>query len=1079
MRVADGLFMCTDDFYFMRRELGGALGLADAGESIILRVRLRGKQTVSVCRCFSVSPAVCGKRPFVDGMCRSHFRRLAWKEMLGLCDFDDFDETTVPAVSVGGLTEQCEKCGAHMFAAEAVRTPHKHFALCCLDGKMSWMPRPGAPPPILQDLLSGPSTAPFRKNIRFYNSALGFTSFGAALADPNDFGSRGPPVVIVHGHVYHYAHTLFPGTAPKYAQLYMYDTAEASVLRAANNPHLDPELLHLLAEALDEIDNPYVRGFRRIKEILEERGALSGDSLESLSGLKLGFAAAREGDTRRYNAPQAEEVAVCFESADGAPPSSRDIVVWPENRPAYRIADTNDHVDPLTYPLLFPRGDPGWTVNLKHCGRLTAVRNNVTCGQFYKMKLAIRDLHGWALPHSGGLLFQQYLCDMYCRMEAQTLYYLRQHQTKLRKHTYAGLQTWVGDRTRLGRSECSSDIPSPAPARCGTPVMLPSTFKGSPRQLQQNLQDALTIVRRVGRPDYFVTFTANPSWPEIREVLDGTRTEPSMRPDLVARVFWLRLQSLLKDLVEPRSGGARRDGPRRVLGRVLGYTWVVEFQKRGLPHAHILLIMAPEDRPSTTTCINAAVCAELPPDAEGYSELRQIVIRSMIHGPCGHRNPRAPCMVNGKCSKGYPKDFQRTTLMRTDAYPLYRRRDAASNNLAHKGVAQVDDRDVVPYNPFLLKRYDAHLNVEVTEGIRFVKYMYKYTYKGHDRARLRLGGDEIESYVEARYVGPCEAAWRLFQFPLSGMSHTVIRLDVHLPDEQSVIFREGEEETALFGRRSKSSTLLAWFAYNTAHSDLAHLRYTDFPQHCRYDKSCCSWIRRTRSGSQSADSTVLCRLYTASPHDGERFYLYLLLLSIAGAKSFDDLYTFKGVRYAKFREVCVARNLVDGDREYELALEDAATLQSASALRVLFALLLIHGDVSDPLGLWKRFIEALTEDLVRLHGKELGLQLALSDLQRMLSADSKSTTDFGLPAAPEEPDHQLRALSEAQNYDPVVEGDRAASARASMTSEQAPMCSHSGVVSICGERTCIVEPLCISAAALTSARRSSLSGAQP
>ncbi len=45
-----------------------------------------------------------------------------------------------------------------------------------------------------------------------------------------------------------------------------------------------------------------------------------------------------------------------------------------------------------------------------------------------------------------------------------------------------------------------------------------------------------------------------------------------------------------------------------------------------------------------------------------------------------------------------------------------------------------DNRWVVPYNPYLTMRYQCHINVEVYSSITAVKYLYKYVYKGHDRA---------------------------------------------------------------------------------------------------------------------------------------------------------------------------------------------------------------------------------------------------------------------------------------------------------------------------------------------------------
>lgn len=99
---------------------------------------------------------------------------------------------------------------------------------------------------------------------------------------------------------------------------------------------------------------------------------------------------------------------------------------------------------------------------------------------------------------------------------------------------------------------------------------------------------------------------------------------------------------------------------------------VIEFQKRGLPHAHILMIMAREDKPETVQDIDSAVCAEIP-DPSVNPRLHETVCSMMIHGPCGAHNPMATCMEAGKCTKGYPKPFQECTQLGDDSYPIYRR----------------------------------------------------------------------------------------------------------------------------------------------------------------------------------------------------------------------------------------------------------------------------------------------------------------------------------------------------------------------------------------------------------------------
>ena len=49
-----------------------------------------------------------------------------------------------------------------------------------------------------------------------------------------------------------------------------------------------------------------------------------------------------------------------------------------------------------------------------------------------------------------------------------------------------------------------------------------------------------------------------------------------------------------------------------------------------------------------------------------------------------------------------------------------------------------DNRWVVPYNAYLLLRYNAHINVEYCASVKAVKYLYKYIFKGHDRAVVAM-----------------------------------------------------------------------------------------------------------------------------------------------------------------------------------------------------------------------------------------------------------------------------------------------------------------------------------------------------
>lgn len=131
--------------------------------------------------------------------------------------------------------------------------------------------------------------------------------------------------------------------------------------------------------------------------------------------------------------------------------------------------------------------------------------------------------------------------------------------------------------------------------------MLPSTFTGGPRYMHQLYQDTIAIARKHGKPDLFITMTCNPKWPEIQSAVLPGQTAVD-RPDLItAHAFRLRLRELLTDLLK-----------RHALGHTIANAHTIEFQKRGLPHARILLILAPEDKLQSTDDYDSLISAELP-----------------------------------------------------------------------------------------------------------------------------------------------------------------------------------------------------------------------------------------------------------------------------------------------------------------------------------------------------------------------------------------------------------------------------------------------------------------------------------
>jgi hypothetical protein len=336
------------------------------------------------------------------------------------------------------------------------------------------------------------------------------------------------------------------------------------------------------------------------------------------------------------------------------------------------------------------------------------------------------------------------MVDAYVKAESSRLNFIRRNQTQLRVELYQGLMDHVN-------SQAAERGLAP-----GKIVVLPSSFQGSPRAMQQNYQDAMAIIAKYGRPDLFLTFTCNPKCREITEnLLPGQKSE--CRPDLVARVYKKHLEELMTDIKK-----------KHILGKPVAFVYVVEFQKRGLPHCHLLIVLHNESKLRDAHDIDSLISAEIP-NQETDPELYDVVSSSMIHGPCGILNPQSPCMVNGVCSKDFPKEFVENTLLEVNGYPHYRRTDNGQSVKVRN--VEVDNRWVVPYNPYLCKKYKAHINLEACMTIKSVKYLFKYVYKGHDCANIEvrtgeLARDEVTNFLDARYVSAPEAMWRLSEYNL-------------------------------------------------------------------------------------------------------------------------------------------------------------------------------------------------------------------------------------------------------------------------------------------------------------------------
>jgi len=356
----------------------------------------------------------------------------------------------------------------------------------------------------------------------------------------------------------------------------------------------------------------------------------------------------------------------------------------------------------------------------------------------------------------------------------------------------------------------------------------------------------------------------------------------------------------------------------------------IEFQKRGLPHAHILIWQADSDREPSAAFVDQFIFAELPDPKE--DPLGFVLVQEfMMHGPCGDINPNCPCMKDGKCSKRFPKTFQDKTTFDADGFPIYRRRDTGV--MAQKNGVDLDNRWVVLHNLGILKKFQAHINVEACNQSYLIKYLFKYCHKGADAARLGVaphssatgdtdpnnssGVDEIAEYIKSRYLSWCEAVWRLFGFEIHEKFPAVERLHVHLLGMNIVALSEEDDlEGVVDDPDSSKSTLTEWFVANQRFPAARKYTYCEFPNYYTWNNKNKTWEGRRRG-------TKIGRLRFIHPGVGDAFYLRMLLMVVRGALSYADVRTYEGIVYNTFREACQAHGLIGDDSEWTSLFDEA------------------------------------------------------------------------------------------------------------------------------------------------------------
>ncbi|XP_035844154.1 uncharacterized protein LOC110932497 [Helianthus annuus] len=459
-------------------------------------------------------------------------------------------------------------------------------------------------------------------------------------------------------------------------------------------------------------------------------------------------------------------------------------------------------------------------------------------------------------------LFQQFVVDAYTMIESARLAYIKTQQPKLRSQTFKNLNQSV----QSGQSDASN---------CGKRILLPSSFTGGARYMMQKYLDAMAICKVVGYPDLFITVTCNPNWPEIYRCLKDKQLNPQDRPDIIARLFKIKINHLIQDFKK-----------HKFFGEIQAIIYTIEFQKRGLPHAHICLFLSAESKFPTAKEIDFVISAEIP-DKEMDASLF-----------------------------------------------------------------------VVPYNAMLLKKYQCHINVEWCNQTGSIKYLFKYINKGPDRVIASVYEststtnvnpqnkemtnnenlsnetevDEVKAYFDCRYISACEAAWRIFKFDIHYRHPSVEILPFHCEDGQAIVYDDNSNLCDVVSNPTvKKSMFTEWMKCNQTDAFARTLKYIEFPRYFVWIRKTRKWVRRKKPFG------AVGRIHYVPPSIGDCYFLRILLNHVIGPMSFNDIKTVDGKIYHTFKDACFARGLLDDDKEYLMAINEASAWATSDFLRRIFS----------------------------------------------------------------------------------------------------------------------------------------------
>ncbi|XP_024007709.1 uncharacterized protein LOC112083869 [Eutrema salsugineum] len=251
-----------------------------------------------------------------------------------------------------------------------------------------------------------------------------------------------------------------------------------------------------------------------------------------------------------------------------------------------------------------------------------------------------------------------------------------------------------------------------------------------------------------------------------------------------------------------------------------------------------------------------------------------------------------------------------------------------------------------------------------------------------------------------------------------------------------VIYNEDDPGDEVINRVSVgTSKFIAWMECNKVYEFATTLTYAQLPS--RF-----VWNRPRR--------IALGRITYVPIGAGEEYYLRLLLNLVTGPCSFDDIKTVNKVLHSSFKEACYAYGVLNDDKKYIEAINDAGLWLSANYLRRLFVIMLTTHSIFIPSRVWNATWQVLSDDIIYNYKKaardqtvslseEQVKEFSLVEIELLLRVSGRSLKEFTPMPFPEDITLESRdnpLIRDERNYNRETLRVRNEQMLATVTSEQ-------------------------------------------